>query len=651
MTGIVWLCAFIALGIVMAQRIFSNEAVMVRAWLGSAMGFIMAMWLPTLLAFAMRFTVAAQWTALGVGAAITAAVCACVKPRKTLAEREAAPPWGAVLAVVIPLTIIGAYLQYTHNMRPVNGGYNVGQSTYSDINLHLSIVTGIRNAAFPPEYILLPGTRLCYPFLTDALSGSMYMLGTGISACLALPGTIMMGLVFLGYACIAWRLSGKRWITVLAVLMLFVNGGFGFIDMLDMVIKDPSRFYDIFSGYYMTPTNLPDLNLRWSNILVDMMVPQRTFLAGWTALLPALYLLIGATRSQEGRDFALTGIMAGCLPMINTHAFLALGLCSAGFMVWQIIHAGADGADGNIKNARRAVLRNYLIYGGIALAMALPQIFTWTLNQAAQGHFVKPHFNWVNNDGTQLIDTYFWFWIKNIGPAALFIIPALLDSEGEQRMIAVGSFVIFAVAELVVFQPLVYDNNKLYYVWYLLMLPVVLRYIQRLGHAMQKMRVRGGILLMGCFVLCSLLSGALTIGREWISDYQLYTAPEVEAMEYVDEHAPEDAVFLAGNQHNNAVSTLAGRRLVCGSDTFLYFHGLKYDVQQHDAYSMFTDPAGTKALFDKYGVDFIYMSAYERSQFNPDEALISEMYPLWYECGDIKIYAVSDRARASAAVN
>ena len=658
MVGIIWLAAFVACGELMAERLLAGRPVMIRAWIGAVMGLVMAMWLPALCAFAMRFTVAAQWTALGIGAAGALAVWRFMRPReRRIPGADEAPPWQAVLAVVLPLIAVGAYLQYTHNLRPAGGAYNVGQSTYSDINLHLSIVTGLRDAAFPPEYIILPGTRLCYPFLMDSLSASMYILGTALPATLWLPGILMMLMVFVGYACLAWQLTGRAWMMALCVLFLFVNGGFGFFNMIDMVIKDPSAFNEIFTGYYMTPTNLPDLNLRWSNILVDMLVPQRTFLAGWTVLIPIMYLLIDAIRSHRRAAFALTGVLAGCLPMINTHAFLALGLASLGFMAWeltgcarQVRRARADrqGFAGELAKAQRALtstLCDYLVYGGIAVAMALPQMVVWTFNQATEGGFVKLHFNWVNNEGGTLIDEYFWFWIKNIGPAALFIIPALLDSKREQRMIAVGAFTVFAVAETVVFQPLVYDNNKLYYVWYMLMLPVVMRYIQRMGEGMKKMQLRGAPLLMALFVFTGLLSGSLTIARECVSDYQLYSAVEVTAMEYVDANAPADAVFLTAGQHNNAVSTLAGRRLVCGSDTFLYFHGLDYGRQKADAAQMFLDPAGSAALFEEYGVDYIYVSAQERSRMTLDEAEIAALYPLWYSLGDISIYAVSERAQ------
>ena len=104
----------------------------------------------------------------------------------------------------------------------------------------------------------------------------------------------------------------------------------------------------------------------------------------------------------------------------------------------------------------------------------------------------------------------------------------------------------------------------------------------------------------------------------------------------------------AGDWFNNAVSTLTGRKLVCGSDTFLYFHGLNYSQQKADAYAMLIDPASNAALFDQYAVDYIYISNQERAQYPLDESLIASLYPLWYSHGDINIYAVSARAQAGA---
>ena len=58
---------------------------------------------------------------------------------------------GQMLMVVLPLTLLSAYLQYTHCLRVGNdGGWWVGQSTYGDLPMHMSFITSLKNAAFPP---------------------------------------------------------------------------------------------------------------------------------------------------------------------------------------------------------------------------------------------------------------------------------------------------------------------------------------------------------------------------------------------------------------------------------------------------------------------------------------------------------------------
>ena len=50
--------------------------------------------------------------------------------------------------------------------------------------------------------------------------------------------------------------------------------------------------------------------------------------------------------------------------------------------------------------------------------------------------------------------------------------PPARDWVRQNRLIALGAFLILLVAEFVLFQPNEYDNNKLIYVWFLLCLPM-----------------------------------------------------------------------------------------------------------------------------------------------------------------------------------
>ena len=566
------------------------------------------------------------------------------------------PAW-LPLVLVLPLLILGAYLMYTHMLRNVNGELHVGQSTYGDLCLHLGIATSLRDAAYPPDYSLLPGTLLGYPFLGDSLVTTMLLFGSGLSDAFAVTGTLMLGLVYLGFVLFAWELTRSRAATVIATALMFVNGGLGFIYALDGIGRDPSAFLEIFTGFYKTPTNQPDLNLRWVNVICDMMIPQRTLLTGWMALLPCLWLLLTAARDGCPRRFALLGVWAGGLPMIHTHTFLGLGLISVGSVLYCTLRAPATGDTSGAARLRRrdrtGVFLRFALYGGIALVLALPQLLTWSVPQTVHGGSLRLRFNWVNNRGDgRLIDGYCWFWIKNVGLIWLLMVPAALSgkrrppagallAQGDlTRMLGLGAICIYATAELIQFQPNEYDNNKLFYVAYMAMMPAMGLYLVRLWNQLKGLR--GRVLLAGAFLAVSTLSGGLTIAREVVSDYRLFSREEAHAAAWIEQNTPRDAVFLTGNQHNNAVAALTGRSIVCGTGSYLYFHGIDYSRQEFDERTMLEAPGESAALFETYGISYAYVSSHERAAFDVDEAWFIEHADIAFDEGDVRVYRLSD---------
>ena len=90
--------------------------------------------------------------------------------------------------------------------------------------------------------------------------------------------------------------------------------------------------------------------------------------------------------------------------------------------------------------------------------------------------------------------------------------------------------------------------------------------------------------------------------------------------------------------HDNAVAVLTGRNIVCGSGSYLYFHGVDYARQRQDAESMLTDADMFERYKDEYEVDFVYMGYYEKAMSGQISDYLAEHYPVFFEKGGITIY-------------
>lgn len=636
MTGILLLSGFLLAGLILGEGAFARRARPIRIWMGLTAGLVMMMWLPGLWAFMLKFTRTANLLGLATAFALAGGVYFAAKRRAVSAEREELPPVRAVIVLVVPFTLLFAFLQYTHYFRQAQGALYVGQSTYGDICMHSAIITSLQNAAFPPEYSILPGSRLGYPFLTDALSASMLLFGTPLSLCMTIPGVLMGVLTFWGFALLAYKLTGSVRASAVGYFLFFLNGGLGFLYSFDLVAEDTSAVSAIFTQYYQAPANMPDLNLRWVNVICDMLLPQRTFLAGIMLLIPALWLLVDAMRRREnGRDESYVwlkiGVLAGTMPMIHTHSFLALGLISAGALAVTFVQE-------NGRRGRKKSFAGFFLYGGVAVLLALPQLFLWTFPQTGASGALAFWPGWVNETGAGLRDEMLWFWVKNVGPVFLLLVPAAIFAKKTERALCAGALLAFLAANFVRFQTLLYDNNKIMYAAYLLVCPVAGAYLVAIYDRLND--IPGRKWIAACFLFVSLFSGALSVGREVVSDYQIFSESEVHAAQYLQDETPQHCTVLTGRQHNNLASVLAGRNVVCGPDNFLYTHGLDYSRQARSVVQMYEAPAENEALFAEYAVQYVLVSSQERGQFAVAEDWFAQHCDIAFEEGDVRVYRI-----------
>ena len=623
MLGILWFFLWQSAGITASFYCFPEKRTAVRLWLGSVIGTLLSMWAPIPFAFFRGFGITAHIAAAIFGAALHVLWLA---PRR----KEALCPEDAKIDrplpfLLVPFMILAVFLVWSHTLQNMDGALYTGQCTYGDMAMHLSFITSIAGQqTFPPEYNLLPGTPVSYPFLCDSVSSSLYLLGTPLRWAYMIPMFFAFAQVFCGVCFLAREFCRRKYAPVLAFLLFFLNGGLGMIYFLN----GEYSLHDLFTAFYKTPTNLTEKGMRWVNVIADMLLPQRATLFGWAALFAVLYLLFRAVFRGDARLYLPAGILGGLLPMVHTHSYFALGLMAA---CWLIYSAVRD-------RLSREWLLGWLRFGLPAVLLALPQLFLWTFpSVGGNEHFVRVVIDWVNNGK----EPWLWFWVKNVGLVFVLTPVALFSVSREQRAAFSGAIFIFVLCELLVFQPNEYDNNKLLYVAYAFGCFVCADALAGWLGKVRSPAAQGVFLALTLFISSN--AAVFTLGREVASGfpqygYELFSRDEVAAAEYIIDNTEPDAVFLTRDNHDNTVATLTGRNIVCGSGSYLYFHGLNYQDKQYLAEQMLTNPGVFEANRENEGLDYVYIGYHERALAGVITEYLTENYPVSFTAGAITIY-------------
>ncbi len=690
-TAVLYYMFFVISGIIIMFRLLNSQklSIMFKCLLGSVFGTLEFQWMPIIFAFFMDFTVEAHICALVIQVLVFILVILKTNREQGFINTYKKPiEWKRFLwenpasIIIFASFVIFAYCLNTHTiLLNSDGSLHTGQATYGDMNMHIGFITSIaKQHTFPPEYSIYPGIKLAYPFLSDSISSSLYLLGASLRAAYIIPMLVAVMQVFCGFYSFIKFWFKKGSVAFIAFILFFYDGGFGFIHFLNKV-----NFSKNFTEFYFTPTSIGDYNYRWAQIIANMLIPQRATLFGWAVLFPLLAFLYYAKENRSIKSFLIAGIMAAGLPMIHTHSFLALGIICVVWLFWDMYKekesylllklAGIiwvvfffllrmyNDKTGLIeKNGfiimiaglgiiavlfvkeivlcfKNSTIKSYIQTWGVFLIpvilFALPQLLFWTFGQASGDGFLRSHFNWSNAN-----DNYFIFYLKNIGITFLIFFPAWVSAKKKELQTASPMLLIFFIAELVVFQPNEYDNNKLLFVAFVFMCGIVSDFVIKLfeknWNIILKCALAVSLLFVGVF------SSGMTIARECVSDYELYSKAQVDATEYIEKNTDERAVFLTGDNHNNAVAALTGRSIVCGADTFLCYHGINTVERKSEVANMYADPVGNKELYKKYNVSYIFVSDVETDEFQINFEGLGQIAEKVYDAQNVVIYKCNE---------
>ena len=530
--------------------------------------------------------------------------------RSTLREalREACP----ILLLLVFCAFLFVQLLSTHMLAQKADGLYSGGSTWGDLAWHLSMISNFaqRGSTAVRENPIFPGSRLSYPFVPDLISALLVRRGISLQASLILPSLLsILGFIVALYL-LARSVGASALGSVSVVFLVLFNGSI--VGMFYLW----SDYHNAVNGPLPTTvlrndySHLPEYNLRFSNFVCDLLLPQRAADCGFCVGTVVITLLWVYWKSSNRKSLFYAGVLLSCLPLIHFHTFVAIAIIAGLLILIQLLVEGNDWSD---------TLRAWSLFSFPMIIIALPQVL-WILPGEA-GHFLRPALGWMKGS-----DSVWWFWLKNMSPHIFVFALGFWFAKPKVKTFYLAFVGLFVLSNLVIFQPHDYDNLKLMFWWFLMsciLTGLIVDVFIRRSHLL-------GLLLSLILVATMTATGSVAVWRELHLSWRMFSSEDIALAQFVKDHTSADALFLTSDKHNNPVSCLAGRRIVMGYRGWLWTHGLDYRVREHDVIEIFRGSKQAINLLGQYRVDYVLIEQDKIKEFREDPEFFQSHFPVVY---------------------
>ena len=553
-----------------------------------------------------------------------------------------------------------------------DGIYTGVLNNYGDLPFHLSVITRFAfGQNFPPEDPTFAGVRFTYPFITDFISAMFVRAGASLRDSMFIENWIL-GIALVGVLHrFGQQLLRNRTAAILTPVLVVLNGGFGWALLFKDVLKGEGGVFQVLTSIQHSYTILPEgaEGWRWGNAITSLLVPQRGFLLGiplavivftqwWislrnreeikskkvkgkkesrqhqrsgaaadaktaagstavnSSLFPSSFFLL-----PSARRMLAAGIVAGLLPLVHAHSFLAvmgMGGCLA------------------LINFKR--WREWLVFLVTASLIALPQLLWSTHGSAVKtSAFIGLQFGWDKGDAN-----FFWFWFKNTGLFIPLLIAALLwkrDNYLVSRRLLffyLPFLLCFIIPNLVKLAPWIWDNVKVLFYWWIASAPIVALLLARLWESNRWHRALAATLLVVLTLAGGLDVFALVTHQ---GEFQEFDRDGVNFAEMIKQQTPPRATILHAPIHNTPVF-LTGRRSLMGYPGHIWTHGLDFGPRETDIRKIYAGSPDAAGLLAKYGVDYVVIDPQEHSVMPVNDAFFSR-YREVAKIGEYHLYKIT----------
>jgi hypothetical protein len=450
----------------------------------------------------------------------------------------------------------------------------LSRNNLGDICLHLTHINYLgSNPRYWPDNPIFAFDKLRYPIGLNLFNAELAQVGFEPQA-----GIILVGLFGSLLTLRALFLFNGSF----GVAAFLFNGGLaGFLFFQSFALKDYQQ------------------DLAWKSIPLSMFVTQR----GLLYAVPAGLLLLHHWRTtlfqrqlSRGLPFWVEWLLYSTMPLFHLHTFLFLSFL---LLCWFLF------GDPN--------WRSHLLC--LVLFSLVPATF-WVY--CVTGFSKTGAIAWKPGWMADPHQASWWFWLQNFGfflPACVALSiylclpskPVSRDARQMLRLFFFPSAFVFLTCCFVKFAPWEWDNTKLFFWAYLVLLFCMWEGVLKKCPLLTRIPVFVGLFFSG---FISLVGGTLADP----DGFEIGRASEWRQVSDATRSFPPEAVFAIYPTYNHPL-LVNGHRVVMGFPGHLWSHGLNYRPVELKLQSLMESDTGWQKTAKELGADYLFWGPLEQANY------------------------------------
>ncbi|MEP7082541.1 MAG: hypothetical protein ABI841_06145 [Chloroflexota bacterium] len=506
-------------------------------------------------------------------------------------------------------------------------GVSSGGSNWSDLGVHLSIAETLNAGAnFPPEVPYFAGVPLVYHWFAD-FHAAILALAAGI---FSVPAMVMQSSVLaaalslLVYSLARALLRGPhaRRVAALAAVIAVFGGGMGYIRFIgDLTAPGRSPLDLIAASSYDNQWLTGWPYFRIPSVMGTGLLAHRATTAGLPMLIGAVLLVVHGLptarhRLAGARDrtwvIGLAGMLGALLAPFHFFFFPVFPLLALAWVV-----TGGRLLDRDAPRNAALLLGPYVL--------ALPFVIAPALQASGSGSLQLVNL-WPSAPREDGFVAVLFFYVTNLGVPFLLALVALYMPRLPLRpFLAAWVIGLFVIPNVVQVSVIDFDMNKYFQAMWIAVAILAAWLVRR-----WPMPAVAAVLLLS--VPAPLLVAAWTA----TSNLQVMTAAELDAVDWVREGTPPDAVFVTDGWVNS-LTDAAGRRRLTTFGPYIANLGYRPDERISDVVTIYCggDPVLSAALVRRYGATYVVDGTRPQPCPTPVDFGSSDEFELVYERGPL----------------